>query len=172
MAQNIPVKLVGLRSFLNDTEFATADITLPSLTQMTDTLSGAGILGELDLPSPGHYSSLELGVAWKTINTGVFSIAGAEEASMEFRGAFQEYEVNKGLVTKAIKIVIRGHSKGIDLGTLAQNAATDTSNTVEITYIKIFIEGSSVFELDKFNYIFRINGKDALYDVRKALGYN
>ncbi|GIO33740.1 hypothetical protein J2TS6_48810 [Paenibacillus albilobatus] len=165
-----PVKLVGLRSFLNGKERATADITLPSLTQMTDTLSGAGILGEIDLPSPGHYSSLELGIAWRTINEGVFDIADAGENSLEFRGAFQEYMVNKGLVTKSIKIVAKGQSKGIDLGTLAQNATTDTSNTVELTYLKIFIDGAAVFELDKFNYIFRINGKDALYDVRKALG--
>ncbi|MEK5477580.1 phage major tail tube protein [Paenibacillus sp. FSL R5-0407] len=171
MAGNIPVKLVGLRAILNNKERATADITLPSLTPMTDTLSGAGILGELDLPSPGHYSSLELGIAWRTINEGVFDIADAGEIPVEFRGAFQEYEVNKGLTTKAIKIVVRGQSKGIDLGTLAQNAATDTSNTIEITYIKIFIEGDEVFELDKLNYIFRINGKDVLFDVRKALGY-
>ncbi|MBB3132122.1 hypothetical protein FHS19_006849 [Paenibacillus rhizosphaerae] len=166
----IPVKLVGLRSFLNGTERATADITLPSLTQMTDTLSGAGILGEIDLPSPGHYSSLELGIAWRTINEGVFEIAGPEENSLEFRGAFQEYVVSKGNVTKAVKIVAKGQSKGIDLGTLAQNATTGTSNSVELTYLKIFIDGSAWFELDKLNYVFRINGKDALYDVRKALG--
>ncbi|MGN7360020.1 phage major tail tube protein [Paenibacillus sp. SAF-054] len=173
MAGNIPVKLEGMALFMegSNTDFATGDITLPSLTPMSDTISGAGILGEVDLPSPGHYGSMELGIAWRTINKDAFRLVGSQTKGLEIRGAFKEFDkAQTAFVTRAIKIVVRGVGKGMDLGTLSVNATTDTTNTIEATYLKIFIDGETVFELDKFNYISRVNGEDDQADVRKALG--
>lgn len=173
MANKIPTKLVGMALFMegSNQDFATGDITLPSLTPMTDTVSGAGILGEVDLPSPGHYSSMELGITWRTIDRDAFRLVSSQKRALEIRGAFNEFDNTKSaFVTRAIKIVVRGVGKGIDLGTLAQNATTDTTNTIEVIYIKIFIDGEAVFELDKFNHISRVNGEDDQQDVRKALG--
>ncbi|MNO15520.1 Phage tail tube protein FII [compost metagenome] len=169
----IPIKLAGMALFLegSNQDFAVADITLPSLTPMSDNISGAGILGEIDLPTPGHYGSMQLGIKWRTINKDAFKLVSSTSKGLEVRGAFKEFDnVGSTFITRAIKIVVRGVGKGIDLGTLAQNATTDTTNTVEITYLKIFIDGESVFELDKFNYISKINGEDDQEDVRKALG--
>lgn len=173
MAGKIPVKLEGMALYLegSNDEFATGDITLPSLTPLTSTISGAGILGELELPSPGQYSSMEVGITWRTITKHVFELAGSQIKGLEIRGAFTEFDnTRSAFVVRAIKIVVRGVGKGVDLGTLAVNAATDTTNTIESTYLKIFIDGASVFELDKLNYINRINGNDDLLDIRKALG--
>lgn len=173
MAGKIPIKLEGMALYMegSNNDFATGDITLPSLTPMTTTVSGAAILGEVDLPSPGHYGSMELGITWRTIDKDAFRLVSSQSKALEIRGAFNEFDnTRSAMVTRAIKIVVRGFGKGIDLGTLAQNAATDTTNTIEVVYIKIFIDGESVFELDKFNFISRVNGSDDMFDVRKALG--
>lgn len=173
MAKKIPIKLWGMALFMegSNQEFATGDITLPSLTPMTDSLAGAGVLGEIDLPSSGHYGSMEVGITWRTIDRDAFRLAGSQTKALEIRGAFKEFDNTKSVIaTRAVKIVVRGFGKGIDLGTLSQNATTDTTNTIEVTYIKIFIDGENVFELDKLNYISRINGVDDQEDVRKALG--
>lgn len=173
MAGNIPVKLEGMALFLegSNTDFATGDITLPSLTPMSDTISGTGILGEVDLPSPGHYGSMELGIAWRTINRDAFNLVGSKMKGLEIRGAFKEFDKSKTeFVTRSIKIVVRGVGKGVDLGTLSVNAATDTTTTIEVIYMKIFIDGQAVFEVDKFNFVSRVNGQDDQADVRKALG--
>ncbi|MNE42017.1 Phage tail tube protein FII [compost metagenome] len=173
MANKIPVKLAGMSLFMegSNQDFATGDITLPALTPMSDSISGAGILGEIDLPSPGHYGAMQLGIAWRTINADAFKLVSSKQKALEIRGAFKEFDtISNSFVTRAVKIVVRGVGKGIDLGTLAQNAVTNTTNTVEITYIKIFIDGTAVFELDKFSYISKINGEDDQEDVRKALG--
>lgn len=173
MAGKIPIKLEGMALYMegSNNDFATGDITLPTLTPLTSTVSGAGILGEVDLPSPGHYGSMELGITWRTIDKDAFRLVSSQSKALEIRGAFNEFDnTRSAFVTRAIKIVVRGVGKGIDLGTLAQNAATDTTNTIEVTYIKIFIDGESVFELDKFNFISRVNGNDDMFDVRKALG--
>lgn len=57
-----------------------------------------------------------------------------------------------------------------ELGKLDVGATTDTSNVIETTYIKITIDGETVLELDKYNYICNIGGFDFLKEVRKALG--
>ncbi|MGG1650110.1 phage major tail tube protein [Paenibacillus sp. NRS-1780] len=173
MAKNIPVKLVGMAIYANgsSTDFSTGDITLPNFTPLTDTLSGAGILGELDIPTPGHYGSLELGIAWRTIDKDAFGLIGTKLKSLEIRGAFTEFSTTSGeLETRAVKIVVKGIGKGIDLGTFAQNATTGTATTLEVTYIKVFIDGVAVIELDKLNSVSRINGVDDLFDINKALG--
>lgn len=173
MAPIIPMKLSGLAFFMegSNTDFAIGDITLPSLTPMSSTISGAGILGNFDMPDAGHYDSMQLGISWRTISKDSFRLVSSKSKKVEIRGAFKEFDKTSGsYVTRALKIVVSGVGKGIDLGTLAQNAETGTTNTVEIIYIKIFIDGDSVFELDKFSYISRINGEDDQEDVRKALG--
>lgn len=171
--KNIPIKLAGMTLFLDDNKdsFATGDITLPSLTPLTTTVSGMGMLGEMDLPDAGHYASMQVGIAWRTINKDAFTLVSSSVKKLEIRGAFKEYDVTGSkFVTRSIKIVVNGVGKGIDLGTLAQNAETGTSNTIEVMYIKIFIDGDSVFELDKLAYISNTNGVDDQEDVRKALG--
>ncbi|MNW52954.1 Phage tail tube protein FII [compost metagenome] len=173
MANNIPIKLVGMAIYMNasNTDFSTGDVTLPNFANLTDTLSGAGILGELDIPTPGHYGSMELGITWRTIDRDAFNLVGTAVKSLEIRGAFNQFNTTTGeLETKAVKIVVRGIGKGIDLGTLAQNATTDTTTNIEVTYIKVFIDGDPVIELDKLNGVSRINGKDDLQDINKALG--
>lgn len=172
MKGKIPIKLTGLNIYKegSNDNFATGDVTLPSLTLMTDPVSGAGILGSVDVPAAGHFESMQLGITWRTIDEDVFSLMELN-GGLEIRGAFSGWDTkNTKTDYSSIKIVVRGMSKGIDLGTLAQNATTDTTNNIEVVYIKIFINGKAVFEFDRFNYIYRVNGKDMLADVRKALG--
>lgn len=175
MARKIPIKLSGAAVFMEgETEdFATGDITLPSLTPLTDSVSGTGLLGVIEMPTPGHYESMPLTITWKTITADAFKLLSSQAKSLEIRGAFSEFNNTKSaLVTKAVKIVVRGFGKGVDLGTLVANAATDTTNTIEVFYIKIWVDGEVVFEHDKFNYISKINGKDDQEDIRIALGLN
>jgi hypothetical protein len=40
----------------------------------------------------------------------------------------------------------------------------------EVTYLKVSVDGKEIVEIDKYNYICRINGKDYLKEVRQALG--
>ncbi|MEC0092501.1 phage major tail tube protein [Paenibacillus macquariensis] len=171
MAQ-IPVKLQAAAVYLEDSsiEVATGDVTLPSFDSLSETLSGAGILGEIDVPTPGHFGSMEVGINWRTIQTEAVKLISSEVHALDIRGAFQIFNQSGKLETKGIKVTIRAMGKGLDLGKLAQNSTTDTTTTLEVVYIKIFIDGIAVIELDKLNYVFRVNGQDDLLDVRKILG--
>ena len=46
----------------------------------------------------------------------------------------------------------------------------DSNNVMEVPYIKVEIDDKEVLEIDKLNYICKVDGEDLLTDVRSALG--
>ena len=65
---------------------------------------------------------------------------------------------------------MRGVPKKTELGKFDVGTTTGTANTIETAYLKVTIDGETVLELDKFNYICNIGGVDYMADVREALG--
>jgi P2 family phage contractile tail tube protein len=60
--------------------------------------------------------------------------------------------------------------KKLDLGSLQVAKATDSENEFEVLYIKLFIDGKEVLEIDKLNFICIFDGEDILKTVRDDLG--
>ena len=46
----------------------------------------------------------------------------------------------------------------------------DGSTEHEIYYMKVDIDGKELLELDKYNFIFSVNGTDYLAETRRNLG--
>lgn len=64
----VPEKLINFRVYKDSTDYiGLADVTLPSLEAMTETVSGAGIAGEVDSPTLGHMGSMETVLNWRTL---------------------------------------------------------------------------------------------------------
>jgi P2 family phage contractile tail tube protein len=158
----VPEKLINFRVYQNGNDMVgVADVELPSLEAMTETVKGAGLAGEIDSPVLGHYSSMELTLNWRTLEKNNVCLASPDGVSLDLRGAQQVYDSNVSkYVVRPVKCVIRGMPKKTELGKLDVGATTDTSNVIETTYIKITIDGETVLELDKYNYICNIGGFD------------
>ncbi len=60
--------------------------------------------------------------------------------------------------------------KATKLGRLDVDTTSDTKNTIEVNYIKIIVDGETVLELDKYNYIGNVDSTNYLAEVRDALG--
>lgn len=171
--QQIPQRLTDFAVWRNGTQFmGTSDVTLPNLTPMSETFGGAGILGEIDSPAIGQYGSLVVSFTWRALEAAAFDVLAPDTQSLDFRGVIQATDrVSSTQRQVPMRVSIRGTSKGLDLGRMAQNATMDSSNEVEVHYIKVMIDGKTVFELDKINYIFKINGIDYLAQARQMLGF-
>lgn len=148
-----------------------ADATLPKIKSKTSTLSGAGIGGEIEMPTTGQTESLELEINWRTINEDISELSAMKAHDLELRGANEQYDAGTGEIkTQAVKINVRGLPKEVDLGSFKPADHTDTKTTLELVYIKITIDGTRKVEIDKLNYIYYVNGVDYMESVRKALG--
>ncbi|MEK4247100.1 phage major tail tube protein [Psychrobacillus sp. FSL K6-2684] len=172
MANTIPEKVVNFNVYSDVEKLigVAGEVTMPDFEAMTETISGAGILGEYESATPGHFSSQSIEIPFRTISDSSFRFLENKGQTIVLRAAQQSYDVAGGKTSvRPLKITIKGTSKGLNLGKVAVGAPTETTATIEILYIKIQENGTTLLELDKLNFIYVINGTDLLEDVRNAI---
>ncbi|KZL88714.1 phage major tail tube protein [Clostridium magnum] len=168
----IPEKVVNYNVYLDNDKLIgiKADVTLPKLEQMTETISGAGIAGEYESAVPGHFGKIETDVTFNAVTEDAAKLLTPGAKFLVFRAAQQSYDVAGGQMNfRALKISMKVLSKGVDLGKLSPGKATETKNTFEVVYIKVEENGKTLLELDKLNFIFIVNGTDVLADIRNLI---
>lgn len=165
-------KLINYEVFKDGTrKLGMADVTLPAIEYKTSTLSGAGIGGEIEMPTPGQTASMETEINWRTINEDVTTLLAMKAHDLEIRGANEQYDAGTGEIkTQAVKVNIRGLPKKGDIGSFKPADHTDTKTTLEVIYLKVTIDDKKVVEIDKLNYIHYVDGVDYMASVRAALG--
>lgn len=152
-------------------KLGTASATLMEASYKTDTFTGAGVLGEIDMPTYGFTSSAELKLAWHTVNDTLVDLLAPKAHDLELRAAVQTRDTATGIIKmRKIKVNVRGLTKGSNFGSLEPAAQNDAETTMELLYYKITIDDKKYMEVDKDNYIFYVNGKDYAADIRDALG--
>lgn len=168
----LPENMIGYLVYLDgDVLLGTANIELPSLDALTEKVKGAGIAGEVEAPIIGHYDAMTLGITWRTITANAISLVAPVAHALDFRGSQQLYDSSASSYSNVpVKVIVRAMPKKMSLGKMVIAGQTDTKNEMEISYLKVYIDGDEVLELDKYNYIFSVNGTDYLADVRSDLG--
>lgn len=148
-----------------------ADVTLPDIQAMTETIKGAGIAGEIDAPVIGQFQSMETEINWNTVCAGAMRLNAPVTSLLTCRGSQQVYDIDSGRsVTKPLTVVMKIQPKGLGLGKLEAAAKTDTSSKYEVFMVKVLIEGREWLLLDKVAYIFRVDKEDYLEGVRGDMG--
>jgi P2 family phage contractile tail tube protein len=172
MANDIPEKLINFAVYDDGTDMVgAADVTLPSLEFMTDTVSGAGVAGEFDSPVIGHLKAMELELKWRTVTQNVLKLAAPKSHQLDLRGSIQVFDAgNATYKTVPLKVVVKAIPKKTDLGKLEVGKPQDSGSTFSLTYLKITLAGEEKVEIDIFNYKCVIDGEDYLASVRADLG--
>lgn len=173
-ANIIPERLINFRVWNENKDYiGVANVGLPSIEAMTDTVSGAGIAGEVDSPVLGHFGSLELTLNWRTIEEGALVLAQQKAHQLDIRGSQQVFDATSGKYsTVPIRLVTRLVPKGISIGSLEPGATTDTESTFEVLYMKLFVNNKEMVEIDKYNSVAKFGENDVLASVRADLGLN
>lgn len=159
-ANNIPERLVNFRIY-NEAEdlLGVSDIELPELAYMSDTISGAGMAGEVESPVIGHFQSMGTTLNWRTIEKKAIGLLSMKAHLITARGAQQSYDAANGTwKTVPVRCTMRVMPKKLGTGKF------------EVIYMKLYIDNKDVLEIDKYNYKCVINGEDILSPVRVAMG--
>ena len=164
--------VINFAVYEDSTEFVgLAKVTLPDLTALTQSISGAGIAGNIESVQLGHFEAMTLGLSFRNTTKQVIRLAEPRRHNIDLRIAQQDENTVKGAVeTRSVKhvfVVIPKSTKG---GTVAPASPTDGSGEYTVRYWANYIDGQKVMEIDPMNFICYINGVDYLADVRKALG--
>ncbi len=146
----------------------TNTVQLPSIEMLTDTIKGAGIMGELDWPSYFQPGSMTLTINMRVTSENMALLAGADNVEIRWvTDVFDTTNVKTGV--NAHKAFIKCINKKIDEGKLEPGATQDGSFDYEVFAYKRVINGKEILNIDKFNGIFAVNGKDFAKDVQAAL---
>lgn len=173
MPQIVPEKLNDFRVYVagNPDLMGVADLQLPSLEFMTESVAGAGIGGEYESPNIGHLQSMQFTLNWRMITGELLEFLKPQVLTVECRLANQEYFVSKQRhYLKANRVVVRGIPVKNDLGKAEKGSPYDGSTDIEVLYIKVERDGKTLIEVDKINYIYIVDGVDYMAEIREALG--
>ena len=144
-------------------------VSLPSLDAITETIRGAGILGEYETAVVGNYGSMTQEVPFRILDDDIFSLMNPNAlVDLTFRASAQSTVKATGAIAyKGMRVVERGRLKGFTPGSLEQGKQMGANVTLELMYILVEVGGKTMLEYDKLNSVFVANGVDLLEEVRK-----
>lgn len=169
MSKNIPEILNDFNVYKDGNVLigTAAEVTIPDFESMTETISGAGIIGEYDVVNPGHFGAMEVEVPFRILYGDIFQLLDpTQPINLTLRGSLQITEGNGTKTFKGMRVILVGTSKQLTGGTASAGKPMDAAVTLSITYIKIEIDGSDKVELDKPNGIYKVNGVDVLSPIK------
>lgn len=151
--------------------YGMAEVALPDLTNLTNSISGAGIAGNYDAVTLGHIEGMTMSLNFRILTDSAIRLAEPRRHTLDLRAAQQSEDTETGAIhISEVKHVVVLTPKKLGLGKLAPSAAADVSGEYSVSYFATYIDGVKVIEIDMFNFIYYINGTDYLTEVRKALG--
>lgn len=144
------------------------EVTLPGVTSLTDSLEGAGVGGNLDLPVIGLIDSMEMEIPFMSLITDVFTLMDPTETpDLTLNGAIQGTDPGTGKPGYlSLSIAVRGICKEFTPGNVKAGAKMESSVKLELLYYKIVLDGKTMLEIDKLNSVYVVNGHDVIAEVR------
>lgn len=144
------------------------ELELPEMEAITDTLEGSGVLGEIEDPVTGQFSSMKMKIPFAVLYEDMFSIMNTTKPpQLTLRASMQCMDPSTGETGYyPVKIVVRGKASTSNMGKVVKGKKMEPEVELEILYIKIQINNKTVLELDKLNFKYVLNGVDMLAKIR------
>lgn len=147
-----------------------ADVTLPSVSHLSETITGAGMGGNIDAVTP-MIDAMEMTVNYRITTARSMQLMQPRRHNLDLRQVNQTEDPGAGTIeNQAVKHVIVAIPKTDSHGSLKKAATQGGSVTMAVRYWATYIDGEKIRELDPMNYIYYENGVDHLEAVRKGLG--
>lgn len=172
MSNIVPEKSINFAVYLNGEDLlGTAEGTIPVLESMTSEVRGAGVAGIVETPVIGHFNSTNFTLTWRIITDDFMRLFDHSTNDLELTAALQQYDAGLGeFKVVPLLVYMKAITKTRTPGNLVVGDLMDTQMEFEVVYMKIYLDNRERIELDKYNYIYKVDGVDQLTDVRVALG--
>lgn len=148
----------------------TSSLQLPSFENLSDTIKGAGIIGEIDWPTLAQVGSLNFSATFRNVTDKAIKLYIPKLQEVEVRWVIDKYDSNSNRIgIETHKVFLKGLPKKLDIGKVEVNASQESTVEMSIVYYNHIIDGVSALEIDKLNYVFKVNGVDYAREIREAL---
>lgn len=167
-----PEAIIDFKVYEDKNEYlGIAEIVPPDLAYITQTLTGAGIAGNVEAVLVGLMDIMTTTMKFRSCTDAAAKLATPVVHHIECRVAEQFWDSVAGQrLIQADKYVMQVIPKKVSPGTIAPASLTDASGEYSTYYYAAFKDGNKLWEIDPHNYICEIDGVDYMEPVRKALG--
>lgn len=142
----------------------------PEFKMKTSTMSGAGVGGEIEVPTLGQWEKTEHEIPLTLLGEDLAELLQqGMDVQLIYRGATQCALKSGGFATKQLRIVEGGIVKGFKGGSLEAGSQMEASVTLETVRYKMENAGEELIAIDKLNNIYRVKGKDMLAELNKMI---
>lgn len=133
-----------------------ADVTLPNLQNLTDSLKGSGIFGEIDMPVQAHFQAASVTLNWIAIVDAAVFATIQDGAQLDAWAAIQEHDSGTNQIVHAgWRFVMGTAPKSFNLGKLEVGTKGEGVSEYELVSLRAFHDDRVVFEIDKENAVCR-----------------
>ena len=164
--------VIGFATYEDATEYyGMSEVTLPEISNLTEEISGAGMGGKVEAVILGAIEAMTTTLNFRTVTKNAIKLHEPREHKIDLRVAQQNKNTTKGVTEVGrVKHLLTLTPKKLNPGKVATASAAEVSGEYATSYYATYIDGKKMLEIDPLNYIYFVNGKDYLADVRKALG--
>lgn len=144
-------------------------IDLPGVPMKTVEVKGAGLSGTIDKPVSGIVDAMTATISFSNYTSQAMSLCAGGQQHIE---CWRSVQVTEGGVisSKQYKVIMKGIFKNLNHGKVATGEAQDGGTEMTVEYLKIYIDGEEKLEIDPYNCIYKVDGKDELAEARANSG--
>lgn len=163
---------IGFSVYEDGTEYlGLAQADLPEIASLTNTISGAGIMGNYESVVIGAIDAMSTKITFRNITDAAIRLARPGHHTIDLRVAQQSHNPATGEVTIThVKHIMVVAPKKIALGSVKPNTPGDVSGEYSVRYFATYKDGKCALEIDQANYKLVVDGKDYAEPIRTALG--
>ena len=148
-----------------------ANITPPDITFLTQTITGAGIGGNVEAVLVGMVDAMPLQMNFRSVTDAAVKLTAPKKHQLDLRVAEQYWNTaSAAKEIQADKYVMVVVPKTTSPGQIAPAAQSAASGQYSVYRYEAYKNGKELWVIDPFNQICRIRGVDYMAPVRKALG--
>lgn len=143
----------------------------PAISAVVAEMKGAGIGGSVELPVQGLVQSMSMTLNFRDITPQTKLILTPEAHHIELWAAIQDTDPKTGqFMVRQHKLIYRAIPKTNTVGKFVPGETQDRAIEFSVLYYREIYDGQDIVEIDPLNNVYRVAGKDANSDVRKAIG--
>lgn len=165
-------KVFNARVYIDGTDFIAKaeEVDLPKVRFKFADTKALGIYAESELPT--GLDKMEARIKFNSVYPDFVALA-ADPFSVRtviVRAPYQVWTQQGVSKTAPLKAELRGFFKEFDTAKLKRADSAEAEATLSVIYYKLEVDGQDIVEVDTFNNIYKVKGKDILQDYRSAIG--
>jgi phage tail tube protein FII len=152
-----------------------ADVELPNIQNLTDSLKGSGIFGEIDMPVQAHFQPYSVKLKWLTIVDSAIFATIQDGAQLDAWAAHQLHDSGTNrIIHQGWRYVMGTAPKAFNLGKLEVGTKGEGESEYELISLRALRNDQIMFEIDKENAVCRwwngIQLVDSAQPIRQLIG--